>query len=377
MSPIMSYILTDGAYGEAKAQVKKGQPVKPLLFELGRPEGESYGEKESSDFTESAEFCMEGTINAYLVLVLGVLIGLFWLGLLLWPAWNTLKKWNQLKSISKHGVPVYGEIASSQYLRTPSPGKPAPIEIQVEFKNFSGSTIQHQFRFMDTRPEERRYEKGKSVPLKCMENPQPTVILAEGKAAFRPLFWIIWFSVLAGSCYGIYFLLSPFLQTVEGWDSLLLSLAAIEVMPMLTALGIGAVITLVVIGSFLRSFSAGNGNRLKFYGVLTEATIQSRKETGVYVNRQPQIEYHYRFRDRNGAEHNGSDREVISLLDIAEAGQVTSRQIMYLPDFPSVSSFVSNITEPSGTRILLKVVLIFVFLVFSFVMGGNIISQLR
>ncbi len=153
-------------------------------------------------------------------------------------------------------------------------------------------------------------------------------------------------------------------------------LNSVELLPMLGGLSIGAVITLVVIGSFLRSFSGENNHRLKFFGVRATATIQSRRETGVYVNRQPQIEYQYSFQDRNGQERLGLDREVVSYVQLTDSGPSTTREIMYMPDSPEQSSFMSNISGPSAARIILKLVLYFVFLIFSIVIGGTIISQL-
>ncbi len=314
--------------------------------------------------------------NAYLILALSAVLILYWLFLLSWPAWNTLIKWSRLHAIAGAGREIYGHIVRSSYLKTPIPGKAAPIEIHVEFSNFAGSAVEQQFRFMDTKPQERRYETGKSVALKCLERPEPAVILAESKPALRPLFWLAWLTVLGSIGAGLYFLIKPFLEKLDGWQSLLHALEQVEVAGMLVALGIGAAITLFVIGSFFKSFSEDRGSRLKFFGVKTMAKIQSRRETGVYVNRQPQIEYQYVFQDRNGVEHIGLDRELISLLDMATVAQTTEREIMYLPESPSISSFITSVSGPSAHRIILKLVLHFVFFIFSVVLGGTVISQL-
>lgn len=68
-------------------------------------------------------------------------------------------------------------------------------------------------------------------------------------------------------------------------------------------------------------------------GIETLATVVSARQTGLYLNNQPQVLFELEFKDAKGATHRVNHKRIVSLLNLAMASQGTL-PVKYLPDNP-------------------------------------------
>lgn len=68
-------------------------------------------------------------------------------------------------------------------------------------------------------------------------------------------------------------------------------------------------------------------------GIKTTANVVSAQQTGLYINKQPQVRFVLEFTDQNGKTHKISRNRVLSLLNLGMASQ-KELPIIYLPEDP-------------------------------------------
>jgi len=88
--------------------------------------------------------------------------------------------------------------------------------------------------------------------------------------------------------------------------------------------------------------SPQNAVRLKFYGKKTLARLLSAKQTGTYINEQPQVKFELAYDDEKGRTHQVSFKKVISLLEVGITQQ-EQIAIFYLEDDPQRIALVSDL----------------------------------
>lgn len=277
-----------------------------------------------------------------------------------------------------------GDIVSAGIIKSDAtgevlPGKPRKTAITVEFPNFSHTMIQQDFHFTDTKPEQGRYGEGKSVQLKVIRGGPDggRAVLAGGTVSFSWKFWAIFLLGLCLYIGGGYYLGISVIEHHEGsFTSILEAAATGDVFGLLAGLGITALVLLIVFRSFAGAFDRQGMSRLKWYGQKATATIERLERTGVSVNDQPQIAFHYSFRASNGQSYSGVDKKIVDILEISKVHELKEKEVLYLQEDPSQSLFVEHVGSGSGNVLLLKLVLYSVALVFSAVLAGNILSGL-
>ena len=84
---------------------------------------------------------------------------------------------------------------------------------------------------------------------------------------------------------------------------------------------------------------------LKFRGIKTTAQIVDVRQTGTYINEQPQVEYTLEFNDRNGNKIHVRKKEIVSLLDIARVSTLKQREILYLPEQHEKFTFYDDLNN--------------------------------
>lgn len=215
-------------------------------------------------------------------------------------------------------------------------------QLILEMTNFSGETIHHTMMINDTRPKENRFETGKTIYLKVdAEFKKNPYLLLEGstsKVNYGLL--LIWLVFVGGAAF--YYKYSYSTESGGlGWHFL-------ELFHPLLVIPACFIFFTGVFYLIFRIFIMGNNTgrellELKFQGERTTAEIVRVRQTGTYINEQPQVEYTLEFTDKRGKKIHAQKKEIVSLLDIGKVSALKYREIMYLPNQPEKFVFYDEI----------------------------------
>ncbi|MBE7440436.1 MAG: hypothetical protein HS115_18445 [Spirochaetales bacterium] len=295
------------------------------------------------------------------------------------PLFRIFKGYFTFRATVAGGREVSGRVISSSYLREVKGNGTVPITMKVEFENFSGAAVQTSFHTSDTRPAERRFDSGRTVRIQLNPGAPPgrQIMIVGSQATLNPkvllpflLVFLAWLAGLAwvfdiiwrGAGGNLDALLSHLPESGEWQGSGLIFLA-----------------TLIFVGALFKilgaSFSRKNDTRLRFYGRQAPARITGVERTGVKVNNQPQVMFHYEFTTHDGRKVSGSERNIIDILDIGKVHDIKEKEILYLPDDPSVSAWLENVNQDpsSGVTGILKGVFYLMFFIFTCIYLGQLL----
>jgi hypothetical protein len=212
-------------------------------------------------------------------------------------------------------------------------------EIILEANNFSHERIKHTIAVNDTKPKDKRYESGKTVNL--IVDPDfkryPFIFIQGSQAKINYILYIVWLLFLAGVVYYYNYAYAEE-NGGNGWRFLELF------HPLLVSPA--ALIFFSVIFYFIIKVFVGDPRKklkLKFWGQLATARVKQVKQTGTYINEQPQVKYDLEFRDKNGKVYQTSKKEVVSLMDIGHISSIKQREVFYMPDDPKIFSFSDDL----------------------------------
>lgn len=221
-------------------------------------------------------------------------------------------------------------------------------EIIVSFKNLNGAEVRFPFQLVDTKPQLKRYEIGKTIFLKIDDTLKraPFIMIegAEVKLNRRRLLsltlaWVFSAILIIG-----YFIFA-YIHESNGFGWRFLSLEH----PLLMSLGIILVSCLVYIiwirkmniFPFL-SRTKNDSIQLLFKGVRTSAEVLETLQTGTYINEQPQLRFKIRFTDGKGQVHIKNFKRVVSLIDLHRIDR-DEIEIFYLPENPEIIAMKEDI----------------------------------
>lgn len=245
--------------------------------------------------------------------------------------------------INQSGRRVQGFIQESKLLKTHQSGW-VSREIIFEIINFSGQKIRHKMTINDTRPQESRFETGKVIYLKVDPDfkRNPYFFLEGSQSKVNPLLLVIWFAFFSGVVAYYYYA-----YTTEngglGWRFL-------ELFHPLLLIPTCFIVFVGLIYFFIKVFVMGNKTikeqlQLKFWGEKATAHIIEVKQTGNYLNNQPQVKYTLEFKDKKGKLIQVAKKEFVSLTDIGHVSSLKEKGIFYLPDNPEKFNFFDEINN--------------------------------
>ncbi|MBI3133742.1 MAG: hypothetical protein HYZ14_03615 [Bacteroidetes bacterium] len=317
-------------------------------------------------------------ISSYISLIILAAMVLFWLGLVFKITVVRYFKIRKQADDAESGRPVQGTIVSAQK----SGGRFKMMRLKIEFPNLAQTPIQEEFRFVDSKPEENRYDEGRRVTILIDENAKngPVVKLAGGKTVIGKGFILLSAILLSTALYGSWFLYKLTIARIQGdWSRIDELFATNEAMP---AIGIAFTAALIfqwflfrfiqTIGSTKKKVS---DRELKFYGEKTMATVTRYEDTNVTINDNPKVKFYYTFTDKNGNNHQGEDAIVIGKLEIGLLPTLKAREIFYMPQSPENSKFTENLGTPP-LKGCLNGVLILEALIFTGILIGSYVAAL-
>lgn len=287
------------------------------------------------------------TSNGMLALFFLALSFLLWgivLGFTLWLILkNGILAKRNLIYIDRSGRRVQAVIKESKLLKQHQSGF-VTKEISLEIINFSGYSICHKMMVNDSRPKENRFEKGNVIYLKV--DPEfkrnPYLFIEGSQSKVNYILLLIWLVFLSGV--GAYYYYAYSTESGGlGWRFL-------ELFHPLLVIPACFIFFTGIFYLIFRIFIMGNKTnrqllQLKFWGEKTTADIINVRQTGTYINEQPQVEYSIEFKDKKGQLIQARKKEIVSLLDIGNVTSAKQREIYYLPDTPEKFSFSDEINN--------------------------------
>lgn len=212
----------------------------------------------------------------------------------------------------------------------------AVLQLKLAFTNFSGTPVEVNYQLMDSKPEENRYEKGKMLELSVNMKVKGGQIVPKGVKAEPnvPMIYLYTFIFLVLIGVAVYFPLA------EDWRYFVLPhpWTLIPLINLGTALFIGFLLKMIV-----KASGDKNSVRMVVNGLKVTAEILSYRQTGMYINEQPQVAFNLEFTDKQGTRHSMVVKKIVSLLEVhkLETGPV---EIMYLPEDPGTIVFYEDLS---------------------------------
>lgn len=249
----------------------------------------------------------------------------------------------KLEKTAQEGIDITAKIIDKK--QTGTFKDMAILNLQLAFNNLAGTPVQIPYQLNDGKPFENRFEAGNTIQMCANLNgkqatfvpKQMQVVRNSGMTTLYVLIFI--FLLLAAFVYPIF---SYWLESDgAGWRFLKISHPWIMV-PLIN-FGAGIIIWLIV-----RTIGKVNGHlaeplRMVLYGLKANAQILSYRQTGMYINEQPQVAFEMEYTDQQGIKQNFVHKKIVSLLDIHKLG-TTNVDIMYLPNEPQKIVFYENLS---------------------------------
>jgi hypothetical protein len=280
---------------------------------------------------------------AIFYLGLSFLLWIIVLGTTLWLIFkNGILAKKNLVYIDGHGRRVQAMIIQSHILKEHK--NFISRQITLEINNFSGEVIGHTMVVNDRRPKENRFETGKNIYLKVdAEFKKNPYLLLEGSTSkVNYALLLIWLAFTGG--------IVAYYQYSYSTESGGLGWRFLELFHPLLVIPACFILFTGVFYLIFRVFIMGNNTErelleLKFKGEKAMAEIVTVKQTGTYINEQPQVEYTLKFTDKYGQMIHAVKKEIVSLLDIGKVSALECREVMYLPDRPEKFVFYDQINN--------------------------------
>ncbi|MCJ8155085.1 hypothetical protein MKJ01_15055 [Chryseobacterium sp. SSA4.19] len=287
------------------------------------------------------------TPNGMLALFFLALSCILWGASLGYTLWLILKNSflakKNLTYIEQSGRRVQAIIKESKLINKHQSG-PVSREIVLDINNFSGHDILHSMIIRDTRPEENRFETGKIIYLKVDDTfkRNPYLFLEGSQAKVNYLLFLVWGIFLAG--------VIAYYRYAYATESGGLGWRFLELFHPLLVIPACLIFFPGIMYLIFKIFIMGNKTtreqlRLKFWGQKAMADIISVRQTGTYINEQPQIEFVLEFKDKMGKLIKTSKKEIVDLLNLGNVSSMKQREILYLPDNPENFSFFDEINN--------------------------------
>lgn len=245
--------------------------------------------------------------------------------------------------IDQSGRKIQGVIKESKILKEHKSGI---ISREITFKtiNFSGHNILHKMVINDSHPKEARFEIEKIIYIKV--DPEfkkyPYLFLEGTQSRINYSLFLIWFGFLFGIVAYYYYAYATENGGL-GWRFLNTS-HPLLLIPGLFIFFVGLIYFIVKI-FIMDNKTAKERLKLKFWGERAVANIINIKQTGTYINEQPQVKYTLEFKDRNGNLIQVHKKKIVSLMDIGQVSSEKYKEIFYLPENTEIFSFYDEIDD--------------------------------
>lgn len=291
---------------------------------------------------------------------------------------STFRRYRYHQYIYEKGKEIRAKIIDKKQHKENAIGQ--LITIIVEFNNFVGTPITESFRFTDTKPFQNRYEVGKSISV-LIDRDSPNeskVQLVGGKAVLSPVVISIITAILGAYAYGCYwFFMKSWAMAEQDWDKFFQLFQDSEVSSLsLAYAGVLTFMWLLFKGIGIGFVNNTKDTQLKYWGYKATGFVNKYERTGMTVNDNPQVRFHFSFTDSHGQTHQASDTKLIDMLDIGLIPTMKEMEVIYSADNPTAARLVANLNGNNGMGgAIVEGVFYLVAFIFSAVVVGMAVAQ--
>ncbi|MBL1221231.1 hypothetical protein JET18_10295 [Chryseobacterium sp. L7] len=262
-----------------------------------------------------------------------------------WIVVNFTAKSN-ISYLNKHGVSRKAEILEAVKISKEN-SRYTVYELLLSFKNLVNTEITQKTVVNDSKPQQKRFEKGKTVEIRIDQDMKrkPYFIFAGTEASinvlvitFITLGWMALVALIAG--YYIYSYLTE--NNGTGWR-FIVYWHPLVVCPAILLFYKG------ILSFFLRKLTGGYKvapELIKFKGIRTTARLISADQTGTYINEQPMVLFKLEYTDEKNQIRRAEIKKIVNLLDLNQVRQRTA-DIFYLKEDPGRIAFAVDLDEIS------------------------------
>lgn len=206
----------------------------------------------------------------------------------------------------------------------------AQWKLKVALQNLSGTAITEQLVVVDSQPQRQRFVVGNMLPARLSRDPGvfPNMVLDGAQPEINTA--SLWRRGVAGAIgvalvFGAYVLAYRAQHEGMGWTFLSFG-HPLLVCPLVLC---GYVAVVRVLARMLHADARGEA--LKFRGIGVQATVLDVRQTGTYINEQPQVEFSLQYTDREGVVQHAKLRRIVALIDLAQLPR-DNVKLLYDPD---------------------------------------------
>nr|WP_294781145.1 hypothetical protein [uncultured Flavobacterium sp.] len=249
---------------------------------------------------------------------------------------------NNLEKLKYSGVKREAKILNASKISTTSSNFPV-YDLDLSFENLSHREIKEKnFRIIDSKPYEKRFEAGKSLSIMLDESIKfPPYFSFESSTnkvntksiVIRSLFLVLFIAVV------VYFYFYAYTSENQGMGWRFLSIKH----PLLLSPTI-LIATWIGLRLLMQTLNVHTGQKaalFKFKGIKIKAKVLDTKITS-YINEQPRVAFDLQFYDEKKHVHQCTLKKVVSLLKLNTASQ-EEIEIIYIPDNPKIVAFADDL----------------------------------
>jgi len=249
----------------------------------------------------------------------------------------------RLEKTAREGTTILAKIVRSMKVGTIHDA--TTLDLRLVFTNLAGTEVEVPYELNDSKPFERRYEAGNTIEMSVSSNGRNITFVPKTVQVSRNKGVVLFYSLIFVLLLAAAIVYPIFSYTVEsqgsGWRFLRLSHPWISV----PLINIGVVLFMSVLLGFIgrASGDAEQPLRIVMYGVRTTGIIRNYRQTGMYINEQPQVQFEIEYTDQQATRRTTVYKKIVSLLDIHKLGN-GPKEIMFLPDEPEKIVFYEDLT---------------------------------
>lgn len=260
-----------------------------------------------------------------------------------WIIVNFVAKRN-VAHLVKHGIPRKAEILEAVKVSRPG-SQYNSYELKLLFKNLVNTEIKQKIVVNDAKPQQNRFEKGKSIEIRIDNNAKrtPYLIPAGSEAGINILTIMLislgWLTV-TGLVTGYYIYSYQTENNGMGWRFIAWWHPLI-LCPAILLFYRG------IFSYFLnRIFNGrkGEAELIKLKGIRTTARLISADQTGTYINEQPMILFKLEYEDEQNQIRRSEIKKIVNLLDLSSVKRQTI-DVFYLKEDPGRIAFAEDLEE--------------------------------
>lgn len=249
----------------------------------------------------------------------------------------------QMDELLKIGIIRDAEVVASKVIGKPVDGSPQ-LEVTLRFNNLSGVPIQETFPVVDMQPQLGRFNVGQQLRLRIDKTLAKSPVIVIDGSEFqtdtkRRILTFLGWLLLAGIIVAYYVFSYRYEHRGTGWRFLTFFHPLLICPPAIMGLR-----WLMDDGLSRYFMGSEDAVQLKYRGHRADARLLQAKQTGTYINEQPQVRFELEYEDLEGTTHRTTFKRIVDLLDM-DITKAETIPIFYLADQPQQVAYAADLDD--------------------------------